>query len=222
VFDVNLLDRMSFGDLGETLDHILEEWERLGEERREGEDDPRQDMLMVIANQIIVRMDSIIRDNMVDSPELLDLWKRQTEEYRKGFNNYVRTYLKEGVPLLTVEPGGEDADAAWRAQLDEIVLDEKLLDGMNAGDLFRVNELITEKVQKLDAELPEDVAEPLIEKLLNFGSIVIRRLDPLVREGYKDKPEKLAAWEAIMNDYKDLDDEGGGDAPADIESPYIS
>jgi hypothetical protein len=217
---------MSFGDLGKTLDHILEELERLDEEGPAGEDDPRHDMLMVIANQVIVRMDSIIRENVVDSPELLDQWKRQNEEYRKGFKDYARTYLKEGVPLLMVEPGsssrGEDADAARRAELDKIVLDETLLDGMNAGDLFRVNELITEKVQQLDAELPEDVAEPLIEKLLNFGRIVIRRLDPLVREGYKDKPEELAAWEAIMNDYKDLDDEGGEDARADNESSAVS
>jgi hypothetical protein len=102
------------------------------------------------------------------------------------------------------------------------VLDEKLLAGMNAGDLFRVNNLITEKVERLGAELPEDVAEPLIEKLLNFGNIVIRRLDPLVREGYKDKPEKLAEWEAIMNDYKDPDDEGAEPITADIESPHIS
>ena len=226
MFDVNLLDRMNFGDLGKMLDQILEKLKQLGEEGSADEDDPRHDMLLVIANQIIVRMDSIIRDNVLDSPELLDQWRRVTGEYRKGFKNYARTYLKDGVPLLLVEPEnsprGGDADAAWRATLDEIVLDEKLLDGMNAGDLFRVNELITEKVEQFDAELPEDVAEPLIEKLLNFGAIVIRRLDPLVREAYKDKPEKLAAWEAIMNDYKDLDDEGGGDDRADVESSAVS
>ena len=66
------------------------------------------------------------------------------------------------------------------------------------------------------------MAEPLIEKLLNFGRVVIRRLDPLVREGYQHQPEKLAAWEAIMNDYKDLDDEGGEDARADNESSAVS
>jgi hypothetical protein len=102
------------------------------------------------------------------------------------------------------------------------VLDEKLLEGMNARDLFEVNRIITDKVKQLDEELPEDVAEPLIKKLLDFGDIVIKRLDPLVRETYRDKPEKLAAWEAIMNDYKDLDDEGGGNAQADIESSEIS
>jgi hypothetical protein len=70
--------------------------------------------------------------------------------------------------------------------------------------------------------LPEDVAEPLIVKLQNFGSMVIRRLDPLVRETYKDRPEKLAEWVAIMNDYKDLDEEDGGEARAGVEPPAAS
>lgn len=226
MFDVNLLDRLSFDDLGTTLEHVLEKMEQLKEERSADEDDPRLDALLVIANQIIERMDAIIGDNGVGTPELRDLWKRQTEEYRKGFKDYVRTYLKEGVPLLMVEPESSSqargADEAWRAKLDEIVLDETLLDGMNAADLFRVSNLITEKVTQFDEELPEDVAEPLIEKLLNFGTIVIRRLDPLVREAYKDKPEDLADWEAIMNDYKDLDDEGGEDARTDTESSAVS
>lgn len=76
--------------------------------------------------------------------------------------------------------------------------------------------------RQLDAELPEDVAEPLIVKLQNFGSMVIRRLDPLVRETYKDRPEKLAEWVAIMNDYKDLDEEDGGEARAGVEPPAAS
>ena len=228
MFDVHLLDRMSFGDLGETLGQVLEKMDQLAEEGSADEDDTRHDVLLVIANQIIVRMNSIIRDNGLDSPELLDQWNRVTKSYQEGFKNYTRTYLKEGVPLVLAEPerpsrtSGADADAAWRAELDEIVLDEKLLDGMNAGDLFRVNRLITEKVKQFDEELPEDVAEPLIEKLLKFGDIVIRRLDPLVREGYKNRPEKLAEWEAIMNDYTDLDDEGGEDTRADIESSEVS
>jgi hypothetical protein len=70
--------------------------------------------------------------------------------------------------------------------------------------------------------LPEDVAEPLIVKLQNFGSMVIRRLDPLVRETYKDRPEKLAEWVAIMNDYKDLDEEDGGEARAGVGPPAAS
>jgi 6-pyruvoyl-tetrahydropterin synthase len=228
VFDVNLLDRMNFGDLRKTLDHVLEKMDQLKEEGSDDEDDPRYDALMVIANQIIERMDSVIRDNVVDSSEILDQWKRQTEEYRKGFKDYVRTYLKGGVPLLMAEPEGsslargEDADAAWRAKLDEIVLDEKLLDGMNAGDLFQVNNFITENVKEFDEKFPEDVADPIITKLLKFGDIVIRRLDPLVRETYKDKPEKLAEWVAIMDDYKDLDDEDAEDAGADIKSSAVS
>lgn len=228
MFDVNLLDRMNFGELAKTLDHLREEMRQLHEDGAAGEDDPRHDMLLVIANQVIVRMDSIVGDNVVEPPELHAQWKRQTEEFRRTFKDYARTYLKDGVPLLTVGPdnssraGGEDA--AWRAKVDAIVLDEKLLDGMNARDLFDLNHYITEKVKEIDERLPDndDETDPIIKKLLDFGTLVIRRLDPLVRDAYKNVPEKLAGWEAIMDDYKDLDDEGEEEAGADVESSAVS
>jgi hypothetical protein len=223
VFDVNSLDRLNFGDLGRTLERVLEKMNQIAEERSEDEDDPRTDVLLVIANQIILRMDAIIRDHGLNSPELLDQWNRQTKELQKEFDKYARTYLKDGVPLVMVEPErSSDADAAWRAAVDEIVLDEKLLEDMNARDLFETNRFITEEVERLDKELPEDVSEPIIKKLLNFGQIVFKRLDPLVRETYRDQPEKLAEWVAIVDDYKDLDDEGGEHAQADIESTEVS
>jgi hypothetical protein len=70
--------------------------------------------------------------------------------------------------------------------------------------------------------LPEDLAEPLVEKLLDFDDLVIKRLDPLMRERHRDDPQKLAEWVAIMDDYKDPDDEGGEDVRADIESSEVS
>jgi hypothetical protein len=222
MFDINSLDGMNFGQLGETLNHVLERMKELKAETPEGEDDPRHDVLLVIANQIIVRMDSIARDNMTDSPEL-DEWKRVSDPYRKTFDNYVRTYLKDGVPLLVVEPEGpSDADAAWQAKVDELALDEKSLEGMSAGDLFQMNRFIAETVERLDEEWPEDRAEPVIKKLLNFGNLVFRRLDPLVREAYRDRPEKLAEWMAIVDDYQDLDDGVGEEVRADIESSEVS
>jgi hypothetical protein len=66
------------------------------------------------------------------------------------------------------------------------------------------------------------VAEPPIKKLQKFGNFVIRRLDPLVRETYRNQPEKLPGWVAIMDDYKDLDDEDGENTRADIESSEVS
>jgi hypothetical protein len=223
VFDVKVLDRMSLQELCKMLGEVLDRMGKI-EKGAPGGDDARYDTLMVIANQIIVRMDSIIRAH--GGPEVLAQWEKSTDGYQERFKNYADTYLKGGVPLLAVGPDAPSqapgADEAWRAKLDEIVLDEKLLDGMSAGDLFRVNSLITEKVEQLDRDLPEEVAGPAIEKLLKFGTLVIRRLDPLVREAYKDQPEKLARWEAIMNEYKDLDDEDVEDTRADVESPDVS
>ena len=226
MFDVKALDRLNFGDLGQLLDDVLERMQILEEESPEGTDDPRHDTLLVIANQIIERMDSIIRKHGRSHPEALAQWNQVAKGYKEGFKDYSNTYLKGGVPLVMAQPENPSqapsADAAWRAQLDEFVLDEKLLEGMNAGDLFEVNRFINEKVKQYDEELPEDVAEPLIDKLQKFGDIVIKRLDPLVRETCRDKPEKLAEWVAIMDDYKDLDDEDQEKVQVDIESSEIS
>ena len=225
MFDVKMLDRMNFGDLGDTLGHVIEKIDELEAELSEGEDDPRIDLLMVIANQIVVRMDSIVREH--GNPELLAQWSSAAGGYRERFKQYAQTYLKEGVPLLMVEPEsspeapGADTVAAWLAKLEE-TLDEQSLDGMNAGDLLEVNRFITEEVKRLDEELPEEVAEPVIEKLLKVADLVFKRLDPLMRETYKDNPERLADWLAIVNDYKDLDEEGGEDTRADIESSEVS
>jgi hypothetical protein len=222
MFDVKILDYLNFGDLNDTLEHVLEKMDAVAAARAEDEDDPRMDVLLVIANQIIKRMDSIIRDYGRSYPEALEQWNLASDGYAERFEQYTKTYLKDGVPLLMVEPEGTsraaEADAAWRAKVDEIVLDEKLLEGMNAGDLFQVNAFITGKVEELDEKLPEEVSEPIIAKLLKFGELVIRRLDPLVRETYLNQPEKLAEWDAIMNDYKDLDDEDREDTRSDIES----
>ena len=225
MFDVKMLDRLNFGQLGEALDQVMTRMDEVKDAAPDDEDNPQLDMLYVIANQIIERMDSIMRDYARSHPEVLDQWGPVMKAYKEGFTNYSDTCLKGGVPVLMVEPESPpqapDAAAGARAEADKLVLDEKMLDGMNAGDLFEVNRLITEKVKQLNEELPEDAAEPLIRKLLDFSTLVIRRLDPLVREAYRDNPEQLAAWEAII-DYEVLDDEGEEDVQADVESSEVS
>jgi len=225
MFDVKLLDGMSFRELGDTLGQVLEKMDEVSAELSEGEDDPRLDMLMVIANQIIVRMDSIIRDYGRSHPEVLDQWNRATDGYEERFKQYARTHLKGGVPVLMVEPESPSqasgADAAWQAKLDEFLLDETKLDGASAGDLFPLLSLVIEKVKQFDEEFEEDISGPIIKKLLNYGDAIVRRLDPLVREDYRDQPDKLAGWEDLMRDYKALADEREESIPADVESPDI-
>jgi hypothetical protein len=58
--------------------------------------------------------------------------------------------------------------------------------------------------------------------LLDFGEAVIRRLDPLVREGIGHKPEVLAEWDDIMRDNNSLIDGHEERLPADAESSQIS
>jgi hypothetical protein len=78
--------------------------------------------------------------------------------------------------------------------------------------------------KKLDEELPEDIAEPVIGKLPAFGEVVMKRLDPLVRETYADKPDSLAEWDEITHMCDDLEDLQEGEKPAtpDTEPTNIS
>jgi len=66
---------------------------------------------------------------------------------------------------------------------------------------------------------PNEPTDPEIVKLLEEGMDAIRQLDPIVRETFRDQPEKLAEWDSIMhmNDAADEIDEakklGTPDAP---------
>jgi hypothetical protein len=43
-----------------------------------------------------------------------------------------------------------------------------------------------------------------LETLLAEGVDTVRKMDPVVREELKNKPEALAEWDAIMQDYADI------------------
>jgi hypothetical protein len=93
------LDRMSFGDLNESLDYVLEKIKQIEAELDEGEDDPRLDMLYVVANKIITRMDAIMREHGRSHPEALAQWNKVMEGYEERFEKYADTLLEEDTLL---------------------------------------------------------------------------------------------------------------------------
>ncbi|HWW75293.1 MAG TPA: hypothetical protein VNZ44_07855 [Pyrinomonadaceae bacterium] len=216
MFDDKLLDRMSFDDLNKSLHDVLKRIDKLERERPDGENDPRIDRLYLNANNIITRMDAMIREPGRFSAETIAKWDKSMKGYAEGFQNYMEATLEEEAALAR-EAELAAQIAAHRERLATL-LDEKSLDGMNAGDLALMIRLINEQVEKIDKNFSEETAEPLITQLQDFQEIVIQRLDPLLREAYANKPDKLAEWEDIMREHDDIQAEreeptkGEGDA----------
>lgn len=99
MFDEKLLDRMNFSELSQSLDYVLERIGKIEDGLSEGEDDPRLDMLYVIANKIIMRMDSIIREHGRSHPEALAQWEKVMDGYEERFGKYTDFFLEEDTVL---------------------------------------------------------------------------------------------------------------------------
>jgi hypothetical protein len=76
---------------------------------------------------------------------------------------------------------------------------------MKQNPFDRLN-VIIEEIERLDKEYPAPDGESnsVLEPLFEEGNAIIRQLDPVVRERYRDEPEKLAEWLSIINDFPDL------------------
>lgn len=95
MLDENLLDNMSFGDLNQALGYVLERIGKIEDELSQDEDDPRLDMLYVLANKIVMRMDAIVREHGRASPEALAQWNKVMDGYEERFDRYADTLLEE-------------------------------------------------------------------------------------------------------------------------------
>ncbi|HEX8493130.1 MAG TPA: hypothetical protein VF658_09840 [Pyrinomonadaceae bacterium] len=96
MIDEKLLDRMNFGQLNQSLDYVLEKMEQIDDECSDGEDEPRLDMLCLLANKIIMQMDAIIRQN--DNPKALAQWNKAMANYKQGFQKFSDILDKENKP----------------------------------------------------------------------------------------------------------------------------
>lgn len=99
MFNEKILDGMSFSELNQALEYILEKTGKIADGLSEGEDDPRLDMLYVIANKIVMRMDSIVREHGRSNPEALAQWEKVMKGYEERFANYTDFFLEEDTLL---------------------------------------------------------------------------------------------------------------------------
>ena len=96
------LDNMSFGQLSQALDYVLEKIDKIEASRSEGNNESVIDMLCVIANQIVMHMDAIVRQNAHAYPEALAQWSKAMEGYEERFSKYSDFFLDEDT-LLDLE-----------------------------------------------------------------------------------------------------------------------
>ena len=102
------------------------------------------------------------------------------------------------------------------------MLDEKMLDGLSAGDLFQLLAHVVERIKRADAENPEEEGGPVVGHLLRFADAITRRLDPLVRQAVAHDPAALAEWEELSRQHDALAGRGEEPLGADVESSTIS
>ena len=73
-------------------------------------------------------------------------------------------------------------------------------------DLFNRLSFLIDEVERIDKEstVPEGESDPALQPLFDEASAIVRQLNPLIRERYRNEPERLAAWESILNDDPEL------------------
>jgi hypothetical protein len=97
MFDEKLLDGRSFTELNDALDFVRERIDEIEEELSDGEDDLRLDGLYTIANSIIRRMDSLVREYARDNPGDFTQWGKMMRDYEAHYDKFTDTILEDDV-----------------------------------------------------------------------------------------------------------------------------
>jgi hypothetical protein len=73
----------------------------------------------------------------------------------------------------------------------------------NEDPFSRMDSVISEidRINKKKYPGPEEPPDPHTEKLLAEAGEALDKLDPIVRETFRDEPDKLAEWDDIMQDW---------------------
>ena len=76
------------------------------------------------------------------------------------------------------------------------------------------------RVQDLEIKTKhaEEECEREAAELAEINSQVAKGLDPLMREKYRDDPEKLAEWEEIMHNYESIEEEDADEPESESSS----
>jgi hypothetical protein len=104
LFDETILDGRSFDELREALDFVLERIGKIEEELSDDEDDLRLDRLYTVADIIIKRMDSLIRECARESPGNFAQWSEVMRDYEVHYDKYTDAILEDDILLDSESP----------------------------------------------------------------------------------------------------------------------
>jgi len=102
--DYRKLDHMSFHDLNECLDYVLNQIRRIEDEIPKGQDDPRLDLLYVAADKIIKRMNSVVQQGGFSSDDRAK-WNKLMPKYEQDYEKYTDTFLDDDIVLVPDNEG---------------------------------------------------------------------------------------------------------------------
>ena len=78
---------------------------------------------------------------------------------------------------------------------------------------FKLLNRILKEIQRIDKENPtgpDEATDPRIIKLLDMGNQLVKGMDPVIREQYRDNPQLLAEWDSIMQPFYAAEKEDSG------------
>lgn len=82
------------------------------------------------------------------------------------------------------------------------MLDEKLLDGMNFGELQEGLDFVRQEIDKIEDELEEGEEDPRLDMLFTLADKIVRQMDTIIRQNGVEYPDALAKWAPVMSDYE--------------------
>ena len=86
----------------------------------------------------------------------------------------------------------------------------------NYNPFSRMDKII-EEIKELDEKDTggSEESDPRVAELIAEGRRIVRELDPIVRDTFRDNPDALAEWDSIMQDFYKLEEDDSLQAKAD-------
>ena len=81
-------------------------------------------------------------------------------------------------------------------------MDEANILKLDEAGLHKRLSVIIDK--RIDDDDPKEESDPRIRKLLDEGRLICARLDPIMRDRFRDDPAALAEWDEIMHMCDDI------------------
>ncbi|HEX7957561.1 MAG TPA: hypothetical protein VF508_11495 [Pyrinomonadaceae bacterium] len=81
---------------------VLDKIDRISDETPEGEEDPRLDMLVAIADRVVRRMNALVRECPPHDPALLAQWNEDMRRYDAHHETYSDIILQDDT-LVDIE-----------------------------------------------------------------------------------------------------------------------